>query len=127
MNQYNKKEDRKDYISDYGDGQVCQIPKFEVGDKVEILWEKSNYDKGHYGRYGIIKQHFLDSYIVDNFHPDFSSYMLIFNENELVLSTPEKGEKRTIKMKINTMMKKVLDKDIKTLIKANYLNAQDEN
>jgi len=41
---------------------------------------------------------------------------------ELITSSDETNKRRTFKMKLNTMMKKLLDKDTKILIEADYID-----
>lgn len=65
------------------------MEQLKIGDKVKILWEKTNYMVGlSYKRHGVIvgKIRYFDivKYEVGNFNEEHMSYTLLFKENELV-------------------------------------------
>jgi hypothetical protein len=68
--------------------------KFKVGDKVEILWEKTPYLSSGYTDKGeiveVFKRGFYDEYLVRGFNKRIPLYTLGFDEDELILLEEEK-------------------------------------
>ena len=90
--------------------------EYKVGDRVKILWDKTIYSFGGYLDEGKVISIDKDRRIrLSGFCKSSINYDLGFQAKELILLSNKF-------MKLNTMMKKLLDKDVRTLIKADYIN-----
>lgn len=98
--------------------------KFEVGDQVYILWNKTGYPDYPFDlgckSCGVVVSIFSDGdYItVSGFKEDDPNYSLEFYRYQLI---HYKNTKKSIMQKISNYAKSILDADTKSLIKAGFL------
>lgn len=89
--------------------------KFQIGDKVKILWEKTFYSSNHYADKGEIVSVIGSRYGVSGFSTN--GFTLYFNEDELILL---EEEKQTTKRQLKIIYNDVKDMTLEQFINEKY-------